>query len=92
MSMRMSFSSLLLSFAEEVALNDRDWLLSFKGEQRPSFKRVSKRTSLMEAKAQRQQMKKIEESIEPRRSVVLLMFIIINNWTSLRLKNGVYLF
>ena len=44
MSMRMSFSSLLLSFAEEVALNDRDWLLSFKGEQRPSFNMVKKRT------------------------------------------------
>ena len=44
--------------------------------QRPNFKRLSKRTSFMEARAQRKQMKKKEEMMK-RRCPDLELFIVL---------------
>lgn len=67
---------------EEVVsfvLNDEDLVSSLMtaAAQLLSLKRASNRTSLIEAKAQRQQMKKIEERIKPRRSAVFAVFIMV---------------
>lgn len=84
MSIRMSSSEEeeFWGVREEVVsfvLNDEDLVSSLMtaAAQLLSLKRASNRTSLIEAKAQRQQMKKIEERIKPRRSAVFAVFIMV---------------